>query len=79
MAYKLFDDYDVDCSNTLSRCEVQTIFKTLFGEISKTENLDPIRINKLFTVADINNDNKLNRREFIKLVEDFLSPNYLNV
>jgi hypothetical protein len=36
MAFKLFEDYDADCSNSLSRTEVQVIFKTLFAEISKT-------------------------------------------
>lgn len=77
MARRLFDDYDTDCSNSLCRKEVKVIFDTLFSEISKTESLDPNRVNKLFTVADVNNDGKLSIKEFIKLVEDFLTPNYL--
>jgi Ca2+-binding EF-hand superfamily protein len=39
--------------------------------------LDQKRIDKLFTVADLNSDNKLNLQEFIKIIEDFLDPHYL--
>ena len=77
MARKLFDDYDSDNSNSLNRCEVKVIFKTLFAEVKKTENVCESRLNKLFSIADVNSDNKLTFREFIKLVQDFLAPDYL--
>lgn len=77
MARRLFEDYDTDSSHNLSRKEVRVIFETLFCEIEKTQILDQNRINKLFTVADVNNDGVLSFREFIKLVEDFVTPHYL--
>lgn len=78
MARRLFEDYDTDCSNSLNRSEVKVIFRTLFAEVCKQENICETRLNKLFTVADLNSDNQLNFREFIKLVEDFIHPNYLD-
>lgn len=36
MARRLFEDYDTDCSNSLSRDEVKVIFRTLFAEVRKT-------------------------------------------
>lgn len=74
MARKLFYDYDADNSGFLSRAEVQTIFKTIFEEVSKRENYDKTRLNKLFTIADYNSDNKLSFKQFIKIVEDFIQP-----
>lgn len=59
MARKLFYDYDADNSGCLSRTEVEAIFKTIFEEVSKREKYDKTRMNKLFTVADFNSDNKL--------------------
>lgn len=77
MARRLFEDYDTDYSYNLNRKEVKVIFETLFCEIEKTQSLDSNRVNKLFTVADLNNDGVLSFKEFIKLVEDFLTPHYL--
>lgn len=74
MARKLFDDYDMDCSGSLSRSEVRVIFDTLFTEVAKTRKIDTTRFNKLFTISDQNSDNKLNFKEFIKIVEDFIQP-----
>lgn len=41
--------------------------------------MDEKRIDKVFTIADLNSDNKLSLHEFIKIVEDFLDPNYLGM
>lgn len=70
MARKL--DYDADNSGYLSRSELQTVFKTIFEEISKEEKYDLARRNKLFSIADLNSDNKLSFKQFIKIVEDFV-------
>ena len=60
MARKLFEDYDTNCDNALSRTELKVIFDTLFTEIGKTNKIDTNRFNKLFTITDTNSDNKLN-------------------
>lgn len=62
MARKLFEDYDTNNDHALSRPEVKVIFETLFAEIKKTEKFDERRLNRLFTVADINSDQKLSYR-----------------
>lgn len=60
MARKLFEDYDTNCDNALNRAELKVIFDTLFTEIGKTNKIDTNRFNKLFTITDLNSDNKLN-------------------
>lgn len=77
IAKKLFKDYDLNSNGFIERTELTTIITTLFADINKTEVLDQKRIDKLFTVADMNSDNKLNLHEFIKIIEDFLDPHYL--
>lgn len=60
MARKLFEDYDANSDGSLSRVELKVIFDTLFAEIGKTNKIDTNRFNKIFTITDVNNDNKLN-------------------
>lgn len=55
------------------------MFKTLFIKVNSREVMDEKRIDKVFTIADLNSDNKLSLHEFIKIVEDFLDPNYLGM
>lgn len=55
------------------------MFKTLFIKVNSREIMDEKRIDKVFTIADLNSDNKLSLHEFIKIVEDFLDPNYLGM
>ena len=77
MGYKLFDSYDKDNSGYLDRAEVKQIFNELFKEIQKNIDCSEEKTNKMFSACDANADNKLTRKEFIKIIELFLEPVYL--
>ena len=68
IAKKLFEDYDNNGNGFIERSELSTIITTLFADINRTEVLDQKRIDKVFTVADLNSDNKLCFAEFTKIV-----------
>lgn len=53
--------------------------KEILHEINKTYSLDEKKLNQLYTIYDTNNDNKLSRKEFVKVIENFVEPIYIDV
>jgi Ca2+-binding EF-hand superfamily protein len=71
---KLFDSYDDDNSGFLSVTELKKVLKETFHEINKTMPVDEKKMNQTFTIYDKNSDNKISRKEFVKVVENFINP-----
>lgn len=78
MASKLFDDYDQDNSGYLDHKEFTVILQKLFKEVNSTYVCTEDKINKMFSICDTNSDKKLSRKEFVKAVELFLEPAYVD-
>jgi Ca2+-binding EF-hand superfamily protein len=79
MAYKLFDDYDKDCSGYLEPKEFRTVMTEVFHEVNKTYSVEKAHLDKVFSICDANTDKKLTRKEFGRAVELFLEPVYIKV
>ena len=78
MASKLFNDYDTDNSNSLDIKEFKIILTALFKEVNHDYVITEDKMNKMFSICDVNSDKKLSRKEFIKCVEMFLEPVYVD-
>lgn len=73
MALSLFDSYDADSSGALDVKEYKIIIKEVLHEVNKTTSVDDKKMNQLFTIYDSNSDNKISRKEFIKVIDDFVN------
>ena len=76
MAVRLFEDYDIDSNGSLSRAEVKELVETVLNEVGKIKPIDEKQRNKLFTMCDLDSDNKLTKKEFVKLIGIFLDTDY---
>lgn len=78
LALNLFDSYDNDGSGYLDTAEFKKVAKEILHEINKTYSIDDKKLNQLYTIYDTNNDNKLSRKEFVKVIENFVEPIYID-
>lgn len=73
-ANSVFDSYDNDGSGYIDRSEMKTVVNTLFKQINDKTICTETRLNKLFSIIDKNNDQKLSKKEFRELISLFLDP-----
>ena len=73
MALNLFDSYDADNSGYLDPNEFKKVLKEVIHEVKKSFSVEEKKLNQLYTIYDSNSDNKISRKEFVKVIENFVN------